>query len=150
MRLLQDLRGLDDAAEPTEIGRQLARFPVDPRIGRIVLAGRDEGCLPEALVTAAALSWSTHASAGGQSSRGGRSAGPLRRSALDFLVYLALWDELQEKLDQPTRGPLRRGAASRSSRTRDCASGPRCTGNWSRSVARSRRCDGEPTRHGGR
>ena len=109
VRLLQDLRALDDAAEPTEIGRQLARFPVDPRIGRIVLAGRDEGCLPEALVTAAALSVvdprerpADNPAAADEAQA--RFADP--RS--DFLAYLALWDELQEKLDQPTRGPLRR------------------------------------------
>ena len=109
VRLLQDLRALDDAAEPTEIGRQLARFPVDPRIGRIVLAGRDEGCLPEALVAAAALSVvdprerpADNPAAADEAQA--RFADP--RS--DFLAYLALWDELQEKLDQPTRGPLRR------------------------------------------
>ena len=109
VRLLQDLRALDDGAEPTEIGRQLARFPVDPRIGRIVLAGRDEGCLPEALVAAAALSVvdprerPADNPAAADEARA-RFADP--RS--DFLAYLALWDELQEKLDQPTRGPLRR------------------------------------------
>ena len=109
VRLLQDLRALDEAAEPTEIGRQLARFPVDPRIGRIVLAGLDEGCLPEALVAAAALSVvdprerpADNPAAADEAQA--RFADP--RS--DFLAYLALWDELQEKLDQPTRGPLRR------------------------------------------
>ncbi len=39
----------------TEIGRQLARLPVDPRIGRMVLAARAEGSLNEVLVIAAAL-----------------------------------------------------------------------------------------------
>ena len=40
----------------TEIGRTLARLPIDPRIGRMVLAARQEGSLPEVLVIAAALS----------------------------------------------------------------------------------------------
>lgn len=39
----------------TTLGRELARLPLDPRIGRIVLAARDRGCLPEALVIASAL-----------------------------------------------------------------------------------------------
>ena len=36
-------------------GRELARLPLDPRIGRIVLAARERGCLAEALVIASAL-----------------------------------------------------------------------------------------------
>ncbi len=39
----------------TEVGRKLARLPVDPRLGRIVLGGADEGCLHEATIIAAAL-----------------------------------------------------------------------------------------------
>ena len=39
----------------TPLGRELARLPLDPRIGRIVLAARDGGCLAEALVIASAL-----------------------------------------------------------------------------------------------
>ena len=39
----------------TPLGRELARLPLDPRIGRIVLAARDAGCLAEALVIASAL-----------------------------------------------------------------------------------------------
>ena len=42
-------------ARLTPLGRELARLPLDPRIGRIVLAARDGGCLAEALVIASAL-----------------------------------------------------------------------------------------------
>jgi ATP-dependent helicase HrpA len=40
----------------TEVGRRLARLPLDPRLGRIVLAAEEEGCVAEALVVVAALS----------------------------------------------------------------------------------------------
>ncbi len=40
----------------TETGRQLARLPVDPRIGRMLIAGHKHACLHEILVIAAFLS----------------------------------------------------------------------------------------------
>jgi ATP-dependent helicase HrpA len=55
-QLLQELGAVDEAQELTELGRQLARLPMDPRVGRMILAGRDHQCLGEMLVIAAALS----------------------------------------------------------------------------------------------
>ena len=42
-------------ADLTNIGRQLARLPVDPRIGRMLIAADSERCMAETLVIAAAL-----------------------------------------------------------------------------------------------
>jgi ATP-dependent helicase HrpA len=54
-RVLEELGALDEARDLTELGRKLAHFPVDPRIGRMILAGAERGCLQEILVLAAAL-----------------------------------------------------------------------------------------------
>jgi ATP-dependent helicase HrpA len=54
-RVLEELGALDDERQLTQLGRRLARFPVDPRIGRMILAGADHGCLSEILVLSAAL-----------------------------------------------------------------------------------------------
>ncbi|MCX7890952.1 MAG: ATP-dependent RNA helicase HrpA [Burkholderiales bacterium] len=54
--LLAELGAVDEARALTGVGRMLAKLPIDPRIGRMVLAARDEGALPEVLVIAAALS----------------------------------------------------------------------------------------------
>ncbi|MCU0968274.1 MAG: ATP-dependent RNA helicase HrpA [Rubrivivax sp.] len=54
--LLAELGAVDDANELTAVGRELARLPLDPRIGRMILAARDRGALSEVLVIAAALS----------------------------------------------------------------------------------------------
>lgn len=40
----------------TPLGEELARLPVDPRIGRMILAARDHDCLSEMLIIASALS----------------------------------------------------------------------------------------------
>ena len=54
--LLHELGATDERNQLTETGRQLARLPVDPHIGRMLLAARQAGCLREMLLIAAALS----------------------------------------------------------------------------------------------
>ncbi len=54
--LLQELGALDDENRLTKVGEALAKLPLDPRIGRMLVAARDLGCLTEVLVIAAGLS----------------------------------------------------------------------------------------------
>ncbi|QLQ26862.1 MAG: ATP-dependent RNA helicase HrpA [Dechloromonas sp.] len=54
--LLQELGGLDDDNRLTKVGEALAKLPLDPRIGRMLVAARDLGCLKEVLIIAAGLS----------------------------------------------------------------------------------------------
>ena len=56
LTLLTELGALDAEGRLTSIGRELARLPVDPRIGRMLIAARERGCLAEVLVIAAFLS----------------------------------------------------------------------------------------------
>ncbi|MGC4397224.1 ATP-dependent RNA helicase HrpA [Hydrogenophaga sp. T2] len=55
-QLLAELGAVDEANELTDIGQALSRLPLDPRVGRMILAARDAGALDEVLVIAAALS----------------------------------------------------------------------------------------------
>jgi len=97
--LLAELNAVDDAKRLTDVGRQLARLPLDPRIGRMILAAKSEGCLAEVLVIAAALSV--------QDPR----ERPMERAAAadeahkkfnddksDFLAFLKLWKFFEEAL----------------------------------------------------
>jgi ATP-dependent helicase HrpA len=54
--LLAELGAIDEARQLTDTGRELARLPLDPRVGRMLVAAREEGCLEQVLVIAAALS----------------------------------------------------------------------------------------------
>jgi len=54
--LLHELGAATEESELTPIGQQLARLPLDPRVGRMILAARDRGALAEVLVIASALS----------------------------------------------------------------------------------------------
>ena len=54
--LLQELGAVDAHREITELGKRLARLPLDPRVGRMILAAKHEGVLREILIIASALS----------------------------------------------------------------------------------------------
>jgi ATP-dependent helicase HrpA len=55
-QLLQELGAVDDNNQLTKLGRQLGKLPLDPRVGRMILAALDNVCLREVLIIAAALS----------------------------------------------------------------------------------------------
>ena len=54
--LLGELGAVDESNELTEIGRELSRLPLDPRVGRMILEARKRLALTEVLIIAAALS----------------------------------------------------------------------------------------------
>jgi ATP-dependent helicase HrpA len=55
-QLLQEVGAVDDTNQLTPLGRKLAKLPLDPRVGRMILAALDNECLSEMLVVASALS----------------------------------------------------------------------------------------------
>jgi ATP-dependent helicase HrpA len=106
---LHELGAVDDENELTEIGRQLGRLPVDPRVGRMILAADKENCLSEVLIIAAALSV--------QDPR----ERPVELAAVadeahkqfidensDFLGYLKIWDFFREKSKHLSNNQQRR------------------------------------------
>ena len=54
--LLAELGAVDEENRLSDTGRELARLPLDPRVGRMLIGAREEGCLEQMLVIAAALS----------------------------------------------------------------------------------------------
>ncbi|PUE48791.1 ATP-dependent RNA helicase HrpA [Limnohabitans sp. 2KL-51] len=55
-QLLAELGAVDDDNELTPIGKELARLPLDPRVGRMILEARGREALEEVLVIASAMS----------------------------------------------------------------------------------------------
>jgi ATP-dependent helicase HrpA len=55
-QLLQEVGAVDDANVLTPLGHKLARLPLDPRVGRMILAALENACLTEMLIIASALS----------------------------------------------------------------------------------------------
>ena len=52
---LLELGAIDEKQALTPIGERLAKLPIDPRVGRMLLAAAEGGCLTEVLIIASAL-----------------------------------------------------------------------------------------------
>ncbi|WP_418647407.1 ATP-dependent RNA helicase HrpA [Thauera butanivorans] len=93
----------DDERRLTPSGIELAKLPLDPRIGRMILAARDRGALAEVLVIAAALSVQDprerpQDSPGAADQAHARFRGGEQDQKSEFLWYWQLWkawDEVQ-------------------------------------------------------
>jgi len=55
-QLLAELGAVDELNELTELGRELSKLPLDPRVGRMILEARKRDALTEVLIIASALS----------------------------------------------------------------------------------------------
>jgi ATP-dependent helicase HrpA len=103
--LLAELGAVDEARELTETGRQLAKLPVDPRIGRMVLAARSENALAEVLIIAAALSVRDPRERPGESAGAADEAQKrFNDEKSDFLAWLKLWKFFEEALAHKKSG----------------------------------------------
>jgi ATP-dependent helicase HrpA len=107
-RVLEELGALDAERALTPLGQRLARLPVDPRIGRMILAGAERRCLPEVLVVAAALELQDPR----ERPRGSEAkADALHRrfkdERSDFVGILRLWDFVRQAQSKST-GHLKR------------------------------------------
>ena len=78
--------------ELTRIGRDLARLPIDPRLGRMLIAGHESGCASEILVIVAALSIQDVRERPLEHQEAADTAhARFADSHSDFLTYLNLW-----------------------------------------------------------
>jgi ATP-dependent helicase HrpA len=55
-QLLQELGAVDETNQLTPLGNKLAKLPLDPRVGRMIMAALDNASLTEVLIVASALS----------------------------------------------------------------------------------------------
>ncbi len=108
-RTLFELGAIDDKHRLTPVGKRLSRLPVDPRMGRIILAGEDEGCLHEILIIAAALEIQDprERPVDKQQAADEQHAKFLHPES-DYLGYLKLWDFYHHLKETLSRNQLRR------------------------------------------
>ncbi|HMN57927.1 MAG TPA: DUF3418 domain-containing protein, partial [Ottowia sp.] len=96
-QLLGELGAADDAGELTPLGRELARLPLDPRVGRMILAGRERGALREVLVIASALSvQDVRDRPLEQQAQADQQHAKFDDEKSEFSGYLKLWQWLQD------------------------------------------------------
>ena len=81
----------------TAIGRRLSRLPVEPRVGRIMLAGEDEGCPHEAVVLAGVLSIQDPRERPMDRQQAADAAHAVfKHESSDFLSLLNLWEQYRD------------------------------------------------------
>ncbi len=108
-RVLEEIGALDGDRELTEIGRRLAKLPVDPRVGRMILGGESEGALAEALVIAAALGIQDPRERPlSQQKQADARHARFRDESSDFLGLLRLWRFYRETIARATQAQARR------------------------------------------
>jgi ATP-dependent helicase HrpA len=98
--LLRELGALAPGKELrlTEIGRRLARLPLDPRLGRMVLEAEKQGCVAELLVIASALSiQDPRERPVEKQAQADQAHARFRDPTSDFLSFLRLWTHLREQ-----------------------------------------------------
>jgi len=99
-QLLQELGAVDEAKQLTGLGQQLAKLPLDPRIGRMILAGRDHDCLRELLIIASALSVQDARDRPQEAQGAADSAHKkFEDEKSEFLTYLKLWNWFEEAIE---------------------------------------------------
>src|SRR5205814_892955 len=102
-QLLQELDAVDATRALTRSGSELAKLPLDPRIGRILQAARERDCVAEALVIASALAVPDPRERPLERAQAADQAHlKFRDERSDFLSLIVLWqffsDALAEKL----------------------------------------------------
>jgi ATP-dependent helicase HrpA len=109
VKTLQELNAIDDKRRLTEIGKRLAKLPVDPKLGRILVAGSDENSLTEVAVIVSALSLQDprERPADRQQAADQKHA-RLKDENSDFLSLVKLWDEYQEQKKHLSNSKLRK------------------------------------------
>ena len=110
--LLVELRALvpdQDRLTLTRDGRRMARLPVDPRFGRMLLAAAENGCLREVIVIVAGLSiLDPRERPTDEEQKADQLHARFRVPGSDFLAYLRLWEHLTTEQRARTGNGFRR------------------------------------------
>ncbi len=98
-QLLQELGAVDARRQITPLGLQIAKLPLDPRVGRMILAAQKENCLQEILIIASVLSIQDPR----ERPMDKREAADLAHAKFadersDFMGYLKLWEFYDDAL----------------------------------------------------
>jgi len=111
-QLLEEL-GAITGERLTKIGQRLARLPIDPRIGRMLLEAERLGCVRDVLVIVAALSLQDPRERPGadqpaEQARADLAHARFKAEGSDFLTWLNLWRYLREQQRELSGSAFRR------------------------------------------
>ena len=106
--LLQELGAVERDGCITEVGRQLARLPVDPRIGRMLIEAASLGSLQEVLIIASALAVQDPRERPIERQQAADQAhAQWRDDQSDFAAFVNLWRGFEEQRQALSQNQLR-------------------------------------------
>ena len=106
--LLQELSAVNRENQLTPLGRQLARLPIDPRLGRMLLEGAVQGSLSEVLIVASALSvQDVRERPSDRQQAADQAHAQWKDPDSDFAALINLWRGFEEKRQELGSGALR-------------------------------------------
>ena len=108
-KTLFEIGAVDSRGELSATGRRLAQVPVDPRIGRMILASENENCLSEMLIIASALEiQDPRERPHEKKSTADEAHARFHDDSSDFLSLLKVWDFFHELKESLSRSKLRK------------------------------------------
>jgi len=108
-KLLEELGAVDSSGKLTDVGKRLARLPIDPRLGRMVLAAEKSGCLDAVLVIVSALAvQDPRERPADKQAQSDQQHARFKHKRSDFMSYLNLWHYYEAQRQALSQNQLRK------------------------------------------
>ena len=112
VKLLEELAAIDANAKQvklTPIGRSLSKFPIDPRLAKMILTAADLGCIEQIFIIVSALSIQDPRERPHEKQQAAdENHGRFKNKQSDFVGLLKLWNYVEEQQKQLTNNQFRR------------------------------------------
>ncbi len=106
---LHEVNALDRQGKLTEIGKQLAKFPTDPKLARMLIAAEQQHCLTEVAIIVSALSiQDPRDKPADKMPQAEAKHAAFRREDSDFLTVLNIWNQFEEQKKHLSNSKLRK------------------------------------------
>ena len=107
--VLHEVNALDKSGKLTEIGKQLAKLPTDPKLARMLLAAANEHCLTEVAIIVSVLSvQDPREKPADKMQQADAKHAAFRHPESDFLTVLNIWNTFEEQKKHLSNSKLRK------------------------------------------
>ncbi|MDO9163470.1 MAG: ATP-dependent RNA helicase HrpA [Methylococcaceae bacterium] len=107
--VLQEVNALEKSGKLTEIGKQLAKFPTDPKLARMLVAAGQLSCLSEVAIIVSALSiQDPREKPADKMPQADAKHAAFRHPESDFLTILNIWNEFEVQKKHLSNSKLRK------------------------------------------
>nr|MBX2808891.1 ATP-dependent RNA helicase HrpA [Cellvibrionaceae bacterium] len=108
-KLLEELQAIGRGGKLTALGRRLASLPIDPRLGRILLAALETQCVDEIAIIVSALSiQDPRERPAAKQQAADQKHREYWHESSDLMAYLALWRNYETQRQALSKNQLRR------------------------------------------